>query len=571
MSEWKWLSGYARTIKGSLLLAVMLCLLDMLSLLGITGVQKWIVDDIFVQGQYHLLTGYLLLFAALIIGYNAVHLVSFLLNRRNEYALQRVLSVQLMQVLYRMKASKYHNERIGGLAQRFHGEVNETSQFVAHMLPQTLTSIVRVAVLAAFIGWANPLLLVLIVGLGTIYIIIGRKFSPLQKANGKDIHGARAEVAVQLEEGLASTREVLAFHRQAWELGRYKLKFKNFFHHVMCEGKLANRQLVWSEPFRWGINLAVLGFGSYLTIQGSLSIGTFIVVYQFASQLLTGMQQLLGAALQFASKLGAVERLKDFMATIETEEGKEVQQPVRALTFKDVSFRYHEQGNDVLHQLNLSLPIGGKVAFVGASGGGKSTVAQLLEGFYEPTSGDITVNGIPLRELSLTSWRSRIVLVPQEPHLFPDTIRNNLVLGKSVSDERVRSVCAAAEICEFIDTLPDRYETLLGERGITLSGGQRQRLAIARALLGDPEILLLDEATSALDLETERRVQRNLDQLRSGKTTIIIAHRLSTVENADCIYVMSQGQVVEQGSHDKLMRRGNLYKDLVYASEVQTV
>ncbi|MBD2848037.1 ABC transporter ATP-binding protein [Paenibacillus sp. IB182496] len=566
MPDWKWLAGQARPLKWPLLLAVLLCVLDMLSLLGITAVQKWIIDDIFVAGEYGLLTRYLLLFAALIVGYNAVHLLSYMLNRRNEYALLRRLSVQLMHVMYRMPVSRYHSERIGALAQRFHQEVRDTSHFVAHLLPGSLTGVLRVAVLAGFIGWAEPLMLALIVVLGLVYTVIGRKLGPDQKAAGKAVQAARSDVAVQLEEGIASTREVIAFHRHAWELERYAHRFRHFFGKVMAEGKLANRQLAWSEPLRWGMNLAVLGYGAYLTITGSLSIGSYIVVYQFASQLLDGMQQLLGYGLQFSARMGTVERLRSFMTDSEPEDGRLLEGPIRSLTFHEVGFAYPGQRERVLDGLTVELPIGGKTAFVGASGGGKSTVAQLLERFYDPQEGEIRVSGEPLRELALDSWRSRIVLVPQDPYLFPDTIRHNLALGREgVTEQACEAACRAAEIHADIAALPSGYDTVLGERGITLSGGQRQRLAIARALLADAEVLVLDEATSALDLETERRVQRNLDRLREGKTTIVIAHRLSTVENADCIYVMSRGRIVESGTHEELLRSASLYKELVYA------
>jgi ABC-type multidrug transport system fused ATPase/permease subunit len=218
--------------------------------------------------------------------------------------------------------------------------------------------------------------------------------------------------------------------------------------------------------------------------------------------------------------------------------------------------------------MSMDLPLGSKIAFVGASGGGKSTISQLLIRFFEPQSGSVLVNGRPLSDYKREDWTKRVDIVFQDPYLIPETIRTNLTLGREpISDEKVEAMCRVAQIHDVIQELPDGYETIIGERGITLSGGQRQRLSLARAFLANPEILILDEATSALDLETERLVQKGLDELRDGRTTIIIAHRLSTIINADRIYVINRGKVIEQGNHEQLMMGDTAYKRLVYAEE----
>lgn len=566
MANWKWLWQYVSPMKWSFLLAVLLCALDMLFLLGITGVQKWLIDEVILSEHYDRLTLYLLLFAAFIVGYNAVHLFSFMLNRANEYALQKKLTVRLMTYLYQMKAGKYYGERIGSIAQRFSGDIGSTSNFAAHFVPGGMTSVVKVIVLGAFICWAHPAMLLLVCLFSLVFVAMGKYFGPRQKAVNKEVQSAKADVLVQIEEGVSSTREVIAFHRYDWELAKYARSFKEYLDKVMREGKLQNKQLAWSEPFRWGIQLIVLGYGAYLAIAGAVSVGMFVVLYQFSSQLLSGIHQAYGFFMNFSSRAASIERLSEFMADSEEQGGVELREPVRDIQFRDVSFRYSDGSGNVLDGLTLRIPIGQKVAFVGSSGGGKSTVAQLLERFFEPSEGGIEVNSMPLRDISLSSWRSRVNLVPQDPYLFPDTIRNNLLMGRSgITEEEMVAACMAADIHLYIESLPDGYDTPLGERGITLSGGQRQRLAIARSLLSGAEVLILDEATSALDMETERRVQQNLDALRAGKTTIIIAHRLSTVENADLIYVMDKGRIVEQGTHEELMASGALYRSLVLA------
>jgi ABC-type multidrug transport system fused ATPase/permease subunit len=241
----------------------------------------------------------------------------------------------------------------------------------------------------------------------------------------------------------------------------------------------------------------------------------------------------------------------------------EIEGSIKEIAFYNIDFQYASDSNKVLEQFNLIIPAGKKIAIVGISGGGKSTVANLLMRFFNPTKGEILINGINLSSIRSDAWSKRIGIVLQDPYLFPDTIRNNLLLGRSVPDEWFMLVCQKMLVDSFVSQLPDTYETPIGERGITLSGGQRQRIALARAILRDPEVLILDEATSALDVESEKEIQSNIDMIRQGKTTIIIAHRLTTVINADVIYVIKDGRVCESGTHQELMEKSGEYKKLV--------
>jgi subfamily B ATP-binding cassette protein MsbA len=234
------------------------------------------------------------------------------------------------------------------------------------------------------------------------------------------------------------------------------------------------------------------------------------------------------------------------------------------IEFRDVSFRYQGTHNDVLHGLNLTIRSGETVALVGRSGSGKSTLANLVPRFYEVSGGQILIDGIPVQEYTLRSLRDQIALVTQNVTLFNDTLGRNIAYGK-LQDAPVDALTEAARkanALEFIETKGEGFDTLIGDNGISLSGGQRQRIAIARALLKDSPILILDEATSALDNESEQKIQRELDELMKGRTTLVIAHRLTTVENADRIIVMDQGRIVEQGSHADLLARDGEYARL---------
>lgn len=290
-------------------------------------------------------------------------------------------------------------------------------------------------------------------------------------------------------------------------------------------------------------------------IFGAQSAGT---IFSFAPDM--------GKAYQAASEL---KKLFDRKPNVDTwgQEGEPLVEVEGTLEFRDVHFRYPTRPEQpVLRGLNLIVRPGQYVALVGASGCGKSTTIALLERFYDPLSGGVYVDGKEISGLNINDYRSHIALVSQEPTLYQGTIKDNILLGtpkEDVSDEAVEFACREANIYDFIASLPDGFNTIVGSKGALLSGGQKQRIAIARALIRDPKILLLDEATSALDSESEHVVQAALDKAAKGRTTIAVAHRLSTIQKADVIYVFDQGRVVEQGTHSELMKKNGRYSELV--------
>jgi ABC-type multidrug transport system fused ATPase/permease subunit len=279
---------------------------------------------------------------------------------------------------------------------------------------------------------------------------------------------------------------------------------------------------------------------------------------------------LAGVFTQIQRFLGATEEL--FELFNETEENLPQSHTVSPeinlegkITFKDLSFRYPNRPDEqVLTNINMTIDKNQVIALVGSSGAGKSTIAALILRLYEPTSGEILFDGHNSREFSLTSLRKQIALVPQDIFLFGGTIRENIAYGKpGATDDEIFRAAQKANAIEFIDRFPEKFNTVVGERGTQLSGGQRQRVAIARAVLKDPRILILDEATSSLDSESERLVQEALERLMEGRTSVVIAHRLSTIRQADRIFVIDNGQIVEQGTHEELIRLNNgIYRNL---------
>ena len=314
------------------------------------------------------------------------------------------------------------------------------------------------------------------------------------------------------------------------------------------------------------VQLLVMLVGALMIVRGSLSIGDFVAFLLLVAVFYRPLEKIAAVIEIYPKGLASFRSYLDFMAqrpAIADRPGARTAPALKGdIAFEGVSFGYSE-GRPVLRGLDLTVKAGETIAFVGPSGAGKTTLLSLLPRFYEPQEGRILVDGHDIRDLTMASLRRQIGLVAQDVFLFAGTIRQNVAYGRlEASEAEIRDAIRRARLESFIEMLPDRLDTVIGERGVKLSGGQKQRLAIARAFLKDPPILILDEATSALDSETERAIQASLTELSAGRTTLVIAHRLGTIRHADRIVVMSEGRVVEQGRHGELALAGGAYHTL---------
>ncbi len=579
----KWLKPFWREILSVLLLALVAAGLSLI----LPRATMHIVDVVLPQRQVGVLHTIGL---ALLLIITVQQVCDWFRNWKMARLNARVL-FRLRQRLYnhmlRLPLHELFGLKTGGITSRLSGDVDSVTGIVQIAVITPAVATVKVVLTLMMLVWINwqmcmaaVFLLPPLVVLNLVYI---RRIRPIYRSMRDD----RQEIDGRVVETFGGIRVVRGFGRERFEAASY-----GKLHHTVIRKQLLARVYEHLVGSGWGYliplcALIIIWFGGTLVLNDQTTVGGIIAFQMYVMMLLAPVSTIVQSYGQTQQALAAMERIFDVLNLPldkpDAPGAERAPRRVESIRFENVSFAYpqmpaalavggsgEEGGTDaphrdnVLHDVNLDVPGGATVALVGPSGAGKTTVTNLVARFYDPTVGVIRLNGADLRDLQLRSFRRLLGIVQQDVFLFDGSIADNIRYGRpNATREELLTAARRANAHEFIEAFPDGYETVIGERGVRLSGGQAQRVSIARAILADPQILILDEATSNLDTESEQLIQASLVELMGGRTTFVIAHRLSTVVNADLIVVLHEGRVLETGTHADLMARDSRYRGMV--------
>ncbi|MGE8036573.1 MULTISPECIES: ABC transporter ATP-binding protein [unclassified Lysinibacillus] len=474
---------------------------------------------------------------------------------------------QIYAHLQRLSLRYYANTRAGDVISRVINDVEQTKNFIMTGLMNVWLDLATI-VIAIGIMFAMDVKLTLVALIAFPFYAFSVKFffGKLRSLTRKRSQ-ALAGVQSYLHERVAGMSIIKSFTLEKHEQKLFDEANGEFLEKALDHTRWNAKSFAVVNTITDVAPLLVIAYAGYQVINGSLSIGTMVAFIAYIERLYGPLRRLVSSSTMLTQSIASMDRMFELI-----DEPYEIKNKANALElprvkgevrFDNVNFQYEEEGSQILNNINFTIKPGETVAFVGMSGGGKSTIISLIPRFYDTTSGTVCIDDYNVRDVSLHSLRSQIGIVLQDNILFSDSVKENILMGKpDASDEEVIAAAKAANAHDFIMSLPDGYDTKVGERGVKLSGGQKQRVAIARVFLKNPPILILDEATSALDLESEALIQESLDVLAHERTTIIIAHRLSTITHADKIIVIDHGQLIESGTHEQLMQKEGTYFSL---------
>lgn len=477
--------------------------------------------------------------------------------------------------LQQLSNTYFNNTKVGQIMGRITNDLFEVTEFSHHCPEEFFIAGLKIVISFIILARIHLLLTVMVFIFVPIMTIVCRMINrKMRSAFGQQRYQI-GELNAKIEDSLLGQKVVKAFTNEELEKEKFEegnqefLKIKTYTYMLMGMFNTSTR------VFDGLMYLVVILGGGYFLMEQQILPGDMVAYVMYVSTLIATIRRIIEFAEQFQRGITGIERFIQIMdADIEIfdePDAKELVNPKGEIIFENVSFEYPDDHNKVFHHLNLTIHAGEKLAIVGPSGGGKTTLCNLIPRFYDVSGGTITVDGINIRNLTLKSLRQNIGIVQQDVYLFSGTVYDNIAYGKpGASREEVIEAAKKAGADEFIRGLRDGYDTYVGERGVKLSGGQKQRISIARVFLKNPPIIILDEATSALDNESEYAVAKSLNELAKGRTTLTIAHRLSSIRNSDRILVLTDEGIVEEGNHDELMALGGIYHQFyVMANEIK--
>ncbi len=525
---------------------------------------KHLVDDIFVNKDRFLLN---VLPMALVALFTVKGIFYFTYTYMLEWVGQcviRDLRDKIYTHIHSLSLSFFQTHSTGSLTSRIINDVALLQGAVSNALISMLRDMLSVIGLLGvifYMDWRLASLSLIFFPLAfTPIVYFGRRFRQVSTTYQENVGDASGI----LHETIAGARIVKAFCMEKYERMRFRRKIDAIFTILMKETRYRSTSHPLMEAIGGLAMAIIIWFGGYQVLKGTSTPGTFLAFLTALIMLYEPIKGVSKINSTIQSGLAAADRIFTLLDVkseiVEKEDAIDLPPFHGAIEFTDVVFSYNRE-EPVLHGINLRVDRGEVLAVVGPSGSGKTTLSNLIPRFYDVQEGALLIDGHDVRDVTLFSLRSQIAIVTQQTILFNDTVYNNIAYGREgCSREEVLEAARAAYALDFIEELPNGFDTVIGESGARLSGGERQRVSIARALLKDTPILVLDEATSSLDTESERQVQRALENLMQHRTTIVIAHRLSTIKNADRIIVMKQGKIVEEGTHDELLERGGEYE-----------
>ena len=474
--------------------------------------------------------------------------------------------------LQKLSFSYYDNTKVGTLMSRITNDLFDVTEF-AHHCPEEFF-IAGIKIVCSFIllcTMSVPLTLIIFAVI-PVMIVTLMYFRRRMKKNFAESRKQIGELNSQVEDSLLGIRVVKSFAREDLEQGKFDNGNKDYLRLKTERYRIMASFMSSTRLFDGIMYIIVVAIGALFMLMpaenpASITPADYVAYLMFVTTLLTSIRRIVEFAEQFQQGMSGIERFAEVMDTepdiTDSKNAVKLEDVKGEVEFADVSFHYETESKNVLTHLNLKVKAGESIALVGPSGGGKTTLCSLIPRFYEASSGAILVDGKDIKDVTMASLRDNIGVVQQDVYLFSGSVRENIAYGKEgATEEEIIEAAKLAGAHEFISSLPEGYDTYVGERGVKLSGGQKQRISIARLFLKNPPILILDEATSALDNESEKLVQESLEKLAQGRTTFTIAHRLTTIRNADRILVLTENGIEESGTHAELIEKGGLYSEL---------